>query len=56
MSLENNLHAVLLVAFVALVSTAFVTAALDDVAHSVAMAKAKTIQVAAATAAPRASR
>lgn len=56
MSIENKLHAVLLVAFVALVSTAFVTAALDDVAREAAVAKAKTTQVASAGAAPRADR
>lgn len=56
MSFESKLHVVLLVAFVALVSTAFVTTALDDAAHAAALAKAKTTQVASATAAPRASR
>ena len=56
MSFDNKLHAVLLVAFVALVSAAFVTTALDEVAHAAAVAKAKTTQVAAATAAPRTSR
>ncbi len=56
MSLENKLHAVLLVAFVALVSAACVTTALDEVSQAAAVAKAKTTQVAAATAVPRASR
>lgn len=56
MSLENKLHAILLVAFVALVSAAFVSTALDDVAREEAVAKAETIQVAAVGAASRASR
>ncbi|HKX44776.1 MAG TPA: hypothetical protein VJO99_26705 [Burkholderiaceae bacterium] len=56
MPLENKLHAVLLVAFVALVSAAFVTIAPDDTAQVAARAKAKTTQVASATAAPRAAR
>lgn len=56
MSFENKLHAVLLVAFVALVCAAFVTTALDDAAHAATVAKAKTTQVASATAASRASR
>jgi len=56
MSFDNKLHAVLLIAFVALVSAAFVTTALDEVAHAAAVAKAKTTQVAATTAAPRTSR
>lgn len=53
MSFENKLHAVLLVAFVALASATFVTTALDNAAT---VAKAKTTQVASASAAPRASR
>lgn len=56
MSLENKLHAVLLVAFVALVSAAFVTITLDELPQAAAVAKAKATQVAAATTAPRASR
>lgn len=56
MSIENKLHAVLLVAFVALVSAAFVTTALDDEAREAAVAKAKTTQVASAGAASRVSR
>jgi len=56
MSFDNKLHAVLLVAFVALTSASFVTTALDDAAHAAALAKAKTTQVASASAAPRASR
>lgn len=56
MSIENKLHAVLLVAFVALVSAAFVTAAVDDEDREAALAKAKTTQVATAGAAPRAPR
>lgn len=56
MSIENKLHAVLLVAFVALVCAAFVTTALDDVSREAAVANAKTTQVATAGAAPRASR
>ena len=56
MSIENKLHAVLLVAFVTLVSAAFVTAALDDLAREAVVAKAKTTRLASAGAAPRASR
>jgi hypothetical protein len=56
MSFENKLHAVLLVAFVALASAAFMTTALDDAADTAAVAKAKTTHVASASATPRASR
>jgi hypothetical protein len=56
MSFDNKLHAVLLVAFVALSSASFVTAALDDAAPAAAVAKSKTTQVASASAAPRAAR
>lgn len=56
MSFESKLHAVLLVAFVALVSAAFLTSARDDAAQAPAAANAKTTQLAAATPAPRASR
>ncbi len=56
MSFENKLHAVLLVAFVALVGAAFVTTALDDVAREAGVAKAKTTHVAAVGAASRAAR
>jgi len=56
MSFENKLHAVLLVAFVALVCAAFVTVAPYDTAQRAALAKAKTTQVASATAAPSAAR
>lgn len=56
MSLENKLHAVLLAAFVALVSAAFVTTSLDEVPDLAAVAKAKATQVASATSTPSASR
>jgi hypothetical protein len=56
MSFENKLHAVLLVAFVALVCAAFVSVAPYDTAQRAALAKAKTTQVASATAAPSAAR
>jgi hypothetical protein len=56
MSIENRLHAVLLVAFVALASAAFVTTAWDDGARETEVAQAKTTHVASAGAAPRASR
>lgn len=56
MSIENKLHAILLVAFVALVSAAFVSTVDVDEAREAALAKAKTTQVATAGAAPRASR
>jgi len=56
MSFENKLHAVLLVVFVGLACASFVTTALDDAAHTAALAKAKTTQVASASAAPRAPR
>ncbi len=56
MSFENKLHAILLVAFAALVCAALVTTALDDAAREAVVAKAKTTQVAAVGAASRASR
>ena len=56
MSIENKLHAVLLVAFVALASAAFVTIANDDNAREAAMAKAKAPRVATAGEALRAPR
>lgn len=52
MSFENKLHATLLVAFVALVSAALVTVALDDGVQAAPLAKARTTQVASASVTP----
>jgi hypothetical protein len=52
MSFEDKLHAVVIVAFVALVSAAFGTTVRDELAHAAAVAKEKTTIVASASPAP----